>query len=127
MANIDERLAFCIPIVPGVSPIDAFLEWQPTGMLLSRLMRSQGVGIAEMRGLISVHNPLTYAPRIDGDRILVIGGAGDRVTSPRHVRLLHQHFTGSSMHWFPGNHLVHLGRGEYLARMRELMDRCTGR
>lgn len=126
LAAIDERLAWCVPIVPAVSPVDAFLEWQPTGFLLSRLMRSQGISVAQMRGLLAVHNPLTYAPRLDGARMLIIGGAGDRVTLPRHVRLLHRHWPGSAMHWFAGNHILHLGRGEYLARMGQLMDRYAG-
>ncbi|MHC2148955.1 pimeloyl-ACP methyl ester carboxylesterase [Pseudomonas sp. 210_17 TE3656] len=126
LAAVDERLAYCVPIVPAVSPIDAFLEWQPTGVLLSRLMRNQGIGVAEMRGLLAVHNPLTYAPCMDGERMLIIGGAGDRVTMPRHLRLLHQHWPGSALHWFPGNHILHLGRGEYLARMGALMDRYSG-
>ncbi|EJN23312.1 hypothetical protein PMI35_04671 [Pseudomonas sp. GM78] len=126
LAAVDERLAWCVPIVPAVSPVDAFLEWQPTGLLLSRLMRSQGIGVAEMRGLLAVHNPLTYAPCLDGERMLIIGGAGDRVTLPRHVRLLHRHWPGSELHWFAGNHILHLGRGEYLTRMGQLMDRYAG-
>lgn len=125
LASVDDRLAYCIPIVPAVSPVDVFLEWQPTGMLLSRLMRSQGVGVSEMRSLLAVHNPLTYASPLDGRRVLIIGGAGDRVTMPRHLRLLQGHWPGSELHWFPGNHILHLGRGEYLKRMVELMARCT--
>lgn len=127
LAAVDERLSWCIPIVPAVSPVDVFLEWQPTGLLLSRLMRSQGIGVAEMRGLLAVHNPLTYVPCLDGERMLIVGGAGDRVTMPRHLRLLHQHWPGSALHWFPGNHILHLGRGAYLARMGQLMDRYCGR
>lgn len=126
LAAVDDRLAYCIPIVPAVSPIDTFLEWQPTGLLLSRLMRCQGVGVAEMRGLLAVHNPLTYASPMDGQCMLIIGGAGDRVTMPRHLRLLQRHWPGSALHWFPGNHILHLGRSEYLERMGELMDRYSG-
>lgn len=125
LAAVDDRLAYCIPIVPAVSPIDVFLEWQPTGLLLSLLMRRQGVGVAEMRGLLAVHNPLTYASPLDGKRMLIIGGAGDRVTMPRHLRLLQRHWSGSALHWFPGNHILHLGRGEYLERMGELMERYS--
>ncbi|PAM82498.1 alpha/beta hydrolase [Pseudomonas sp. ERMR1:02] len=126
LAAVDERLAWCIPIVPAVSPVDVFLEWQPTGLLLSRLMRNQGIGVAEMRGLLAVHNPLTYAPCLDGERMLIIGGAGDRVTMPRHLRLLHQHWPGSALHWFAGNHIIHFGRREYLTCMGALMDRYSG-
>ncbi|MCY1442105.1 hypothetical protein D9M71_584530 [compost metagenome] len=57
--------------------------------------------------------------------MLIIGGAGDRVTMPRHVRLLQRHWPGSALHWFPGNHILHLGRREYLERMGELMERCS--
>lgn len=126
LATVDERLAYCVPIVPAVSPIDAFLEWQPTGLLLSRLMRRQGLSVADLRGLLAVHNPLTYPPRLDGRRVLIIGGAGDLVTMPRHLRLLQQHWPGSALHWFPGNHILHLGRSEYLARMGALMDQFSG-
>ncbi|WP_394561114.1 alpha/beta hydrolase family protein [Aquipseudomonas alcaligenes] len=125
LAAVDDRISYCIPIVPAVSPIDVFLEWQPTGALLSLLMRRQGVGVADMRGLLAVHNPLTYASPLEGQRMLIIGGAGDRVTMPRHLRLLQRHWPGSELHWFPGNHILHLGRGEYLARMGELMDRYS--
>jgi pimeloyl-ACP methyl ester carboxylesterase len=124
MATVEDRLSFCIPIVPAVSPVDGLLEWQPAGMLLSKVMRRQGVSVAQMRGLVAVHNPLTYAPRMDADRVLIIAGAGDRFTMPRHVSLLHRHWPGSALHWFPGNHLVHLGRGQYMERMRVHVDRC---
>lgn len=126
LASVDERLDYCIPVVPAVSPIDAFLDWQPTGLLLSSLMRSQGVGVAEMRGLVAVHNPLSYAPPMAGERVLIIGGAGDRVTEPHHVELLHRHWPGSKLHWFAGNHLLHFGRGKYLQLMREHIDRWSG-
>jgi pimeloyl-ACP methyl ester carboxylesterase len=126
LAGVDGRLDYCIPVVPAVSPIDAFLEWQPTGMLLSALMRRQGVGVAQMRGLVAIHNPLTYKSPMAGERALIIGGAGDRVTEPHHVELLHRHWPGSTMHWFPGNHLLHFGRGDYLRRMRAHIDRWSG-
>jgi pimeloyl-ACP methyl ester carboxylesterase len=126
LASVDDRLDFCIPVVPAVSSIDAFLEWQPTGALLSKLMRSQGVDVAQMRGLVAIHNPLTYASPMAGERVLIIGGAGDRVTAPHHVELLHRHWPGSTMHWFPGSHLLHFGRRGYLRHMREHIDRWSG-
>lgn len=127
LACVDDRLDYCIPVVPAVSPIDAFLEWQPTGMLLAGLMRSQGISVAEMRGLVAIHNPLTYRSPMAGKRVLVIGGAGDRVTEPHHVDLLHRHWPGSTMHWFPGNHLMHFGRKAYLQHMRKHIEPWSGR
>lgn len=125
LASVDDRLDFCIPVVPAVSPVDAFLEWQPTGILLSRLMRNQGIGVSTMRRLTAIHNPLTYASPLAGNRVLIIGGAGDRITGPHHVELLHRHWPGSTLHWFPGNHLLHFGRGTYLQRMRDHIDRWS--
>jgi len=124
LAGVDDRLAFCIPNSPVVSPVDIAREWQPSGVLLAQLLRHSGLGIQDLRHALALHNPLTYAPKIDGDRVLIIGGAGDRFTPPRHVRLLHEHFTGSRLHWFPGNHLIHLHQGKYLRLMKEFMDRC---
>ncbi len=122
LASVDDGLDYCIPVVPAVSPVDAFLQWQPTGLLLSRLMRRHGISLTEMRGLAAVHNPLSYVSPMAGERVLIIGGAGDRITEPHHVELLHRHWPGSTMHWFPGNHLLHFGRRGYLQRMRQHMD-----
>ncbi|MFO1267982.1 MAG: alpha/beta hydrolase family protein [Rubrivivax sp.] len=125
LASVDERLAYCMPVVPAVTPIDAFLEWQPTGIMLAALMRRHGIGVAEMRALVAIHNPLTYASPMAGERVLIIAGAGDRVTGPNHVQLLQRHWPGSTLHWFPGNHLLHFGRRNYLRLMREHIDRWS--
>lgn len=125
LASVEPRLAYCIPVVPAVTPIDAFLEWQPTGVMLSALMRSQGISVAQMRALVAIHNPLTYASPMAGERVLIIAGAGDRVTGPNHVQLLQQHWPGSRLHWFPGNHILHFGRRDYLKLMRAHIDRWS--
>ena len=33
---------------------------------------------------------------------------------PKHSRLLWEHWGRPKLHWFPGSHLLHLDRGEYL-------------
>ena len=32
---------------------------------------------------------------------------------------------GSKLHWFPGNHILHLDRRAYLKLMRSFMDRAV--
>lgn len=123
LATVDKRLAFCIPNSPVVSPVDIAREWQPTGTLMALTLQRAGISLAELRHALAVHNPLSYTPKIDGGRVLVIGGAGDRFTPPRHVRLLHDHFAGSQLHWFPGNHLLHIHQAKYLRLMKAFMDR----
>jgi pimeloyl-ACP methyl ester carboxylesterase len=126
LAAVDPRLAFCIPNSPVVAPVDMAMEWQPIRPLLKTVMWRDKVRISEFRHGMALHSPLTYAPKVDPERLLVIGGAGDRVTPPRFVRLLHQHWRGSELHWFPGNHIVHLHQANYLRMMKRFMDRHTG-
>lgn len=125
LAAVDDRLAFSIPNSPLVVPLDMALEWQPTGMLFKWLMHRDGISLQELRHGLALHSPLTYKPLIDNDRLMIIGGAGDRFTPPRYVRLLHEHWQGSHLHWFPGNHILHLQQGEYLRLMKAFMDRNT--
>jgi len=126
MAAVEPRLAFAIPNSPVVSLIDMAMAWQPTGVLMKLLRWRHDIGIEEMRHGTALHSPLTYEPAIDADRLMVIGGAGDRFTPPRFVRLLHEHWPGSQMHWFPGNHIMHLQQAEYLRLMKSFMDKHVG-
>jgi len=100
-------------------------EWLPMRWLLHAVMRRNGIDVEDLRHALALHSPLSYSPRIAPERLLIIGGAGDRLTPPRFVHLLHQHWQGSALHWFPGNHVVHLQQGVYLKLMRRFMDRHT--
>jgi len=120
----DARLAFAIPNAPVVSPMDMIQEWVPLNWIFRYIMPRVGITVQELRHCAAVHSPLTYPPLLDASRLLVIGGAGDRFTAPRYVKLLHEHWVGSQMHWFPGNHVMHLHQGEYLRLMKDFMDEC---
>lgn len=121
-ATVERDMAFCIPNSPVVSPIDMARAWQPSGMMLEVLQRLYGLDLLELRRGMAVHSPLTYQPRTEGRRVMIIGGAGDRLTPPRFLRLLHAHWPGSHMHWFPGNHVLHLGQRKYLKLMSWFMN-----
>lgn len=125
MAAVDPDLSFCIPNAPVVSPVDLALEWKPSGPLLHAALRRHALSVPALRAKLAFHAPLSYAPRIDPRHVLIIGGAGDRFVPPRQIRLLHAHWPGSRLHWFPGNHLLHLQRADYLRAMHRFMDRCT--
>jgi|TARA_R110001583_G_scaffold43077_3_gene136974 pimeloyl-ACP methyl ester carboxylesterase len=123
MAVVEPRLAFCIPNSPLVSPVDTVRSWQPTGALMDLIGTRTGLTPMDLRRGLAIHSPLSYQPKLDPERVMIIGGAGDRFTPPRFVRLLHAHWPESHLHWFPGNHLVHLGQSEYLKLMQLFMDR----
>lgn len=125
LASVDDRLAFAIPNSPVVAPVDMALEWQPVAPLARLLFRISDFNIGELRHGMALHSPLTFRPRLPPERLFIIGGAGDRFTSPRFVRLLHEHWQGSRLHWFPGNHILHLQQGEYLREIRNFIDQSV--
>lgn len=126
-ATVDARLAFVIPNAPAVLVSDMLMDWTPISWVTRFTMRQSGLSKSDVRHIVAVHSPLSYPPIVPADRLLVIGGAGDRFTPPHHVRLLHQHWNGSRMHWFPGNHVLHLHQSKYLYLMKNFMDDCCQR
>jgi len=121
-ASVDDRLAFCIPNSCVVSPVDMMMEWAPVSWAGSALLKHNGISIRDLRHGMALHCPLSWTPRLPPERLMIIGGAGDRLVAPRYIDLLHRHWAGSTQQWFPGNHIVHLHQGSYLRRMRKFMD-----
>lgn len=120
-ASVEPRLAFAIPNVPVVSLADLVLEWEPIGALMRTAMRVTKTDIRTIRHGLAAVTPLTYAPVVPKHRLMIIGGAGDRLAPPKHSRLLWDHWKRPRMHWYPGSHLVHLDQGAYLKEMARFM------
>lgn len=125
MASVEPRLSFAIPMCPVVSVVDAAMEWPSTRLMFQQFFRLTGLGIVDLRQATAIHSPLTYAPKLPAERRLIMSASGDRLTSPRQIALLRDHWPGSETYWFPGNHLMHFERAKYQARMRDFMDECT--
>jgi hypothetical protein len=121
LAAVEERLAFSIANVPVVSIVDILLEWAPASWLVKGLMSFNGKSISEVRHQLAVHCPLTYKPLLPKERLMIVGGAGDRLAPPKHARLLWDHWDRCQIHWFPGNHVIHLDKGKYLKEMLGFM------
>ena len=102
--------------------IDLMLEWFPISLSLKSLLKLTNTSIYEARHAMAVHSALTYKPAIEKERLMIIAGAGDRLASPKHARLLWDHWDHPRMHWFPGNHLIHLDKGKYLKEMSRFMQ-----
>ncbi len=121
LASVDDRLAFSIPNVPVVSLADLMMEWRPLNTLMRTSLRVMRRRIKDARFLLAVTSPLTYPPRIDKRRLMVIGGVGDRLAPPKQARLLWEHWDRCRLHWFPGNHVLHFDRGAYLREMARFL------
>ncbi|MCC6876522.1 MAG: hypothetical protein IT378_19620 [Sandaracinaceae bacterium] len=114
LAAVEPRLRFAIPNVPVASIADLVQEWEPLGAIVRRALDVYDLSLEDARYMLAVSCPLTYAPLLSRERLFVIGGVGDRLAPPKHSRLLWDHWDRCRIHWFPGSHLVHLDRGEYL-------------
>ena len=76
-------------------------------------MKIYSMSIKDMRHAMAVHSPLTRPSLIPKERMFIIAGINDKMASPKHARLLWEHWDRPDIYWFPGNHLIHLGRREY--------------
>jgi pimeloyl-ACP methyl ester carboxylesterase len=121
LASVEPRLRFAIPNVPVASVPDLVEEWEPLGVLIRAGLKQYGLSLRDARHMLAVSCPLTYRPVLPRERLMVIGGVGDRLVPPKHSRLLWDHWGRCRIHWFPGSHLVHLDRGEYLRQIARFL------
>lgn len=122
LACVEERLSCAIPNVPVVSIMDIVLQWFPASILAKIGMKLGNISINEARHAVAIQSALTFAPVVPKDRLMLIAGAGDRFAPPKHTHLLWEHWQHCKLHWFPGNHLIHLDQGRYLYAMRDFMQ-----
>lgn len=121
LAAVEPRFEFAIPNVPVVSLADLVLEWEPLGVAVKAALGLMRRDLVDIRKLLAVSTPLTYAPVLPRERLMIIGGIGDRLAPPKHSRLLWEHWDHCRIHWFPGSHLVHLDRGSYLRQITRFL------
>lgn len=121
LASVDSRLAFAIPNVPVVSIADLVLEWQPIASIVKTSLAAVRKDVRTAREMLAPASPLSFPPRLPRERLMVIGGVGDRLAPPRHARLLWDHWGRPALHWFPGSHVLHLDRGNYFRAMKRFL------
>ena len=114
-ASLDGRLACVLPHVPVVRL--AKLVWTQLPEARRRELEAAGASEALLDEAWASHAPLRHRPRVAPEGRLIVAGAADRVCTPDHARALHAHWAGSEIHWFPGSHLVPLGRGAVRLRV----------
>jgi hypothetical protein len=122
LASVEKRLAFAIPNVPVVSIADLVLEWEPIASVVKTSLAAVGKDVRTAREMLAPSSPLSFPPRLPKERLMVIGGVGDRLAPPRHARLLWDHWGRPALHWFPGSHVLHLDRGNYFRAMKRFLS-----
>jgi pimeloyl-ACP methyl ester carboxylesterase len=122
LAAVDSRLQAVIPNVPVVS-VEAELDsWFPANKLFTLGRRLGRVGHREFAAASAYHSPLNYPPLISKDRRLIITGLGDRLAPPEQAEMLWEHWDRCALHWFPGNHVLHVSQPAYLRRMTTFLQ-----
>lgn len=108
-ATVDADLAFAIPVVPPVCLGD--LAWRfLEGSRAARAGEPGAFTAAELRSCFRAHSPLHHAPRVPRERLMIVGGLGDRIVPPEHPHALWQHWGEPAIHWYGGGHVAPFGR-----------------
>ena len=123
-AAVDKRLSFAIPFSPMVLPIDMLMGWPVLPAFFKKLKNEHQADIHFLRQATAIHHAIHWTPSTNPKKMMIIGGAGDRFTSPIFVNALHQHWNGSRMYWYTGNHLLFLNHGKVLQEIKTFMDQC---
>jgi dienelactone hydrolase len=122
LAAVEDRLACAIPNAAVVSIPGLIRDWFPFGPALALAGALGRVDRADLERACALHCPLTYAPLLPAERLMIIGGLGDRLAPPEQSELLWEHWGRPRLHWYPGNHILHVNRAAYLRVMRAFMS-----
>jgi pimeloyl-ACP methyl ester carboxylesterase len=121
IAGVEERIDAVIPNVPVVS-IEAELdEWFPASKLFTVGRKLGKISLDDFVAASAYHSPLNYKPLVPRDRRLIITGLGDRLAPPEQAEMLWHHWDHCALHWFPGNHILHVSQPAYLRRMTRFL------
>lgn len=121
LAAVEPRLQAVVPNVPVVSVEDEIRDWFPANMLMRGGQRMGHIAQADLAAANAYHSPLNYTPLVARDRRLIITGLGDRLAPPEQAEMLWQHWDRCALHWFPGNHILHVSQPTYLRRMTKFL------
>lgn len=121
IASVDDRLEAVVPNVPVVSVQDEVDDWFPANKLFDLGRRLGQIDHDEFAAATAFHSPLNYAPLVPKDRRLIITGLGDRLAPPEQSAMLWEHWDRCALHWFPGNHILHVSQPTYLRRTNRFL------
>ena len=97
-------------------------DWFPANKLFSLAHQVGRVSRDRFEAASAYHSPLTYPPLVATERRLIITGLGDRLAPPDQAEMLWEHWDHCALHWFPGNHILHVDRADYLRRTAAFLD-----
>lgn len=121
LATYDAGLDFVVAAIPVVDFATALWRFMPPAQL--RYFTARGVSESRYRQILAPVSPLARAPLLDKDRLLILGGAADRIVLPQHPVQLSQHW-GVPVTWYQGAHLTIRREPETREILREALLRA---
>lgn len=122
LAAVEPRLEFAIPNVPVISLVDVMMEWEPVGTGIRSLLPLMGKDVEDLREMLAVASPLNYPSLLPRERLMVVGGVGDRLASPNQQKLIWEHWDRCNMYWFPGSHILHLDKAGFMGAIARFLS-----
>ncbi|MBI5480623.1 MAG: alpha/beta hydrolase family protein [Deltaproteobacteria bacterium] len=123
LASVAPEIEFVIAMLP-VADMAALMWAHGAGTEARERALARGMTFERFCRLMAVHSPLARPrPALPKERLLVVAGRGDRIVPPVHAEVLWEHWDRPAIHWFPGGHLTHFGRGGYLDAVRTHLER----
>lgn len=121
LANYDGGLDFVIAGIPVIDLAAALWRVMPPAHM--NYFTSQGIDESNYRDILRVVSPLARQPLVDKERLLILGGAADRIVVPHHPIQLSRHW-GVPVHWYQGSHLTVRREPETRETVREAILRA---
>lgn len=121
LSCVEDRLQVVIPNVPVVDVAELIRSWFPASVVLDLGAKLSDGSRQELAAGTAYHSPLNYEPLVAKERRLIIAGLGDRLAPPEQSEKLWLHWDRCPLHWFPGNHVLHVSQPDYLRRMARFM------
>jgi dienelactone hydrolase len=106
LSTLDARLRFGVFVIP----LAAIEDFAHTHGRFTGDAHQQSAQRAAMQRAQSQISPLTRAPLLRGDQVIVVAGESDWVTGVRHAQRLSAHFDARTV-TFEGGHLLQFGLG----------------
>lgn len=121
MAGLDPELDFAIPIMAPASFAD-ILWVHGEDRPLREAAREEDMSVEDLRELMALFCPLQYPLRIPDDRVFLVAGLGDKVVPPCHPLAFWRHWDRPRLSWYPGSHILHVGRSRYLYEIKNWLN-----
>ena len=122
IAETDDRVEFVIPNAAPTQFGEMIHLWGPLGSRIERSLVDNGMSASTFADISAVFSPTTYPSLLPKERLMIIAGRGDRLVMPAHIEQLWEHWDRPELHWYTGNHVVHIGRAAYLRHMRSFIE-----